>query len=252
MNSTDRDFSSRVHELERSIVQLDDLAKPWNQTFVTAKESSVPPEVLARVENIIHEIRQARDAVEKQRGRVLTMQTRVGMQDSRVANALMSIDQARESALDRLFLRESTPIWHPAIGSRDAQDLTSESLNSFARQWDALRTYTDRQAMPFVLGLAVFSVLTACFYWTRRGARRLPAEEAAAAPLFEMPIAAALVLSLLGSRWIFPQAPRVLWAMLGTLALVPSVLILRRLMRAELHPLLYALIALFLSTNFAR
>jgi small-conductance mechanosensitive channel len=99
--------------------------------------------------------------------------------------------------------------------------------------------------MRFVLGLAVFSVLTACFYWTRRGARRLPAEEAAAAPLFEMPIAAALVLSLLGSRWIFPQAPRVLWAMLGTLALVPSVLILRRLMRSELHPLLYALIALF-------
>jgi hypothetical protein len=74
-----RDLSSRIHELERSIVQLDDLAKPWDQTFAAAKESSVPPEVLARVENIVHEIRQARDAVEKQWGRALTMQTRVGM-----------------------------------------------------------------------------------------------------------------------------------------------------------------------------
>jgi hypothetical protein len=122
-----RDLSGRVHELERYIVPLDDLAKPWDQTFAAAKESSVPPEVLARVEKIVHEIRQAHDAVEKQRGRALTMQTRVGMQDSRAANALMSIDQARESALDRLFLRESTPIWNLAIGSRDAQDLHSAS-----------------------------------------------------------------------------------------------------------------------------
>ena len=99
------------------------------------------------------------------------------MQDSRVANALTSIDQAREIALHRLFLRESTPIWNLAIRSREARDLTNESLNSFARQWDALGTYADRQAMRFVLGIAVFSVLAACLYWTRRGARRLPASE---------------------------------------------------------------------------
>ena len=241
----DRDLSSRGHELERYIGQLDDLAKRWEQTFAMAKESSVPPEVLGRVENIVQAIHQARDAVEKQRGRALIMQTRVGMQDSRAANALVSIDQARESALNRLFVRESVPMWNLALGSSNGQDLVSESLNSFARQWDALRTYADRQAMQFVLGIALFSVLTGCFYWTRRGARRLPAGEPATAPLFEMPIAAALVLSLLGSRWIFPQAPRVLWAMLGGLALIPSVLILRRLIRSELRPPLYALIGLF-------
>ncbi|MGH7852924.1 MAG: mechanosensitive ion channel domain-containing protein, partial [Candidatus Binatia bacterium] len=245
LSGLNRDLSSRVHELERYIGRLDDLAKTWDQTRAAAKESSVPAEVLGRVENIVHEIRQARDAVEKQRGRALIMQSRVGMQDSRAASALVSIDQARENTLNRLFLRESAPIWNLAIDSRNGQDLVNESLNSFARQWDALGTYADRQAMRFVLGIAVFSVLTACLYWTRRGARRLPASETATAPLFEMPIAAALVLALLASRWIFPQAPRALWAMLGGLALVPSVLMLRRLMRSELRPPLYALIGLF-------
>ncbi len=239
-----RDLSGRVHELERYIGQLDDLAKTWDQTSAAVKESGVPPEVLRGVENVVHEIRQARDAVEKQRGLALTMQTRVGVQDSRAANALISIDQARESALNRLFVGESAPIWNLAIGSRNA-DLAHESASTFARQWAALRTYADRQTMQFVLAIAVFSVLTVCLYWTRRRARRLPASETAAVPLLEMPIAAALILSLLGSRWIFPQAPRVLWAVLGALALVPSVLILRRLMRSELHPLLYALIAFF-------
>jgi small-conductance mechanosensitive channel len=239
-----RDLSGRVYELERYIGQLDDLAKTWDQTSAAVKESGVPPEVLRGVENVVHEIRQARDAVEKQRGLALTMQTRLGVQDSRAANALMSIDQARESALNRLFVGESAPIWNLAIGSRNA-DLAHESVSTFARQWAALRTYADRQTMHFVLAIAIFTVLTACLYWTRQRARRLPAGETAAAPLLEMPIAAALILSLLGSRWIFPQAPRVLWAVLGALALVPSVLILRRLMRSEFHLLLYALIAFF-------
>jgi potassium-dependent mechanosensitive channel len=61
-----------------------------------------------------------------------------------------------------------------------------------------------------------------------------------------MPVPAALILSLLGSRWLYPDAPRLLWPVLGALALVPSVLVLRRLMRSEFHPLLYSLIAFFL------
>ncbi|HEY3150290.1 MAG TPA: mechanosensitive ion channel domain-containing protein [Candidatus Binatia bacterium] len=60
-----------------------------------------------------------------------------------------------------------------------------------------------------------------------------------------MPIPAALILSFLASRWIYPQAPRLLWAILGALALIPSVIILRRLIRSDLYPILYALIAFF-------
>ncbi len=245
LSGFNRDLSRRVHEHERYIEQLDGLARTWEQTLAAAKVSSVPPEVRDRLENVIREIRQTRQAVDKQRALALTLQARVGTQDARTANALLSIDQARESALDRLFLEDSAPIWNLAAGARNAQDLTDESLNSFARQWAALRAYADRQAMRFVLGIAVFSVLAGCLYWTRRHARGLPDGESGASPVFEMPIAGALILSFLGGAWIFPQAPRALWAMLGALALVPSALMLRRLMRSELHPLLYALIACF-------
>ena len=245
LSGFNRDLSRRVHEHERYIEQLDGLAQTWEQTLAAAKESSVPPEVRDRVENVIREIRQTRQAVDKRRALALTLQTRVGAQDARAANALLSIDQARESALDRLFLADSAPIWNLAAGARSAQDLTDESLNSFARQWAALRTYADRQPVRFVLGIAVFSVLAACLYWTRRRARGLPDNESGASPVFEMPLAGALILSFLGSGWIFPQAPRALWGMLGALALLPSALMLRRLVRSDLHPLLYALIACF-------
>lgn len=242
-----KDLSGRVHELERYIAQLNNLAKTWDQTFAAAKQSGVPPELLGGIENVTREIRQARAAVETLRARALTMQARVGAQDSRVAGALTSIDQARESALQRLLLRDSAPIWNLA-GRAGAADLQQELLSSLSTQWAALRAYVDRNAVRFVLGIVIFGVLTAGFYWTRRRTLGLPADEtkpSLAVSVFETPIAAALILSLLGGRWIFPQAPRVLWAMLAALALVPSLIILRRLMKSELHPLLYALIALF-------
>lgn len=150
-----KNLSGRMYELERYMAHLNDLAKSWDQTFAVAKQSSAPPEVLGRIENITSDIRQAREAVEKQRSRALTMQTRVGVQDSRVANVLTSIDHAREGALDRLFLPDNPPIWTPSMRSPSAEDLQRESLSSFSRQWDALRTYADKQAVRFVLGIAV-------------------------------------------------------------------------------------------------
>ena len=102
--------------------------------------------------------------------------------------------------------------------------------------------------MRFVLGIVVFILLAAALFWTRRRTRGLSAEQTGlslTSPVFEMPIAAALILSLLASRWIYPQAPRLLWAILGALALIPSVIILRRLIRSDLYPILYALIAFF-------
>ena len=102
--------------------------------------------------------------------------------------------------------------------------------------------------MRFALGIVVLSLLTGMFFWMRRQMRALPAEETAlsrAAPVFEMPFTAALILSLLASRWIFSQAPRLLWALIGVLASVPSVAILRRLVRPDFYVILYALIVFF-------
>ena len=98
-----------------------------------------------------------------------------------------------------------------------------------------MRTYADTQAMRFVLGIAGFISIAAVLSWARRRVRRFSLEKAGfsmTSSVLEMPIAAALILSLLAGRWIFPQAPRVLWAVLGGLVLIPSVLIVKRLSRS--------------------
>ena len=177
-----------MNELERCLTQLDELAKTWDQTLAASKDDSAPPELVDRIETVIAEIRQAHAAADKQRALTLTIQSRVGVQDSRVADALTSIDQARKNALGRILLRDSPPIWSSAGGS--PQNFQKESLNSFSRQWTALRAYAERQSMRFGLGIVTLFVLTGMLLWMRRHVRALPAEETTlsrAAALFEMP-----------------------------------------------------------------
>jgi hypothetical protein len=222
------------------------LAKTWSQTLAAAKDAHAPRELLSRTESVLSEIGQVREAVEQQRARALTMQSRIGVQDSRIADMLRSLGQSRENILRHLLLRDSPPIWSPKI--RSAPDLQEESSNSFSRQWDALGTYAQRQTLRFALGIAVVALLAAALFWIRRGLRAMPNKETEvghAAPVFEMPVATALILSLLAGRWIFPQAPRLLWAIFGALALLPSVIILRRLFSSNLHFVFYGLLVLF-------
>jgi chromosome segregation ATPase len=104
VSGINRSLSGRVHELDRQIGQIDDLAKTWEQAFTAASQSSAPTEVLGRLKSLIEEIRQARAAVQGQRARALSLQSRVSVQDGRVTNVLDSIEQARESS----------PMWNVA------------------------------------------------------------------------------------------------------------------------------------------
>jgi potassium-dependent mechanosensitive channel len=243
-----RTLTSHVSRLERQLTQLDELEKTWQQTLDSAKESKAPPDIIKRIEAVIAEIKQGRDALDDQRARSLTVQNRVAAQDARIGDGLTAISTARENVFNRLVVKDSPAVWSSEVRSRTAHDLEEESRSSFFSQWAALQVYAARQAISFFIHAVVFGILTGGLYWARRRVRQQLASERESArttPVFEMPIAAALILSLVCSRWIYPEAPLLLWTTLGALALIPSVILLRRLIEAHLYPVLYGLVVFY-------
>lgn len=241
-------LTGRLGEIGRYLGQIDQFTGVWDQTLTSAKEAGAPPEILERIENVRRDLKRERDAVDRQRSSTLMIQSRVGVQDARIADMLRTLSRSREHVLDRLFLRDGLPLWSSALRSQDAQDLQREGINSFTAQWTALQSYAARNVERVALGIIVFFALAGGLYWARGRARQL-FDEAHSAVLrtsvLERPIAAALLLSLLGSRWIYAQAPRLLWVLLSALALVPSVIIVERLITPALRTLPHALIAFF-------
>ncbi|MBI4529685.1 MAG: mechanosensitive ion channel [Deltaproteobacteria bacterium] len=243
-----RELISYATQLEEHIGQLDELRTKWEQTNQAAKDSNMPPEIMTRIHALIAAINRTSDAIKRKRAQAVTVQGRVAAQDARISDALASTTRAREEVLKRLFVKDSPAIWSAEVRSRAARELLEESRSSFLTQWTALRIYAERNKIRFSIHLIIFIALAAGLHRTRRrigGRISADPEPAPTGLVFETPIAAALVLSFLCSRWIYPQPPRLLWAALGALALIPSIIILRRVIQERLYSILYALVAFY-------
>jgi potassium-dependent mechanosensitive channel len=239
-----RQLTTYLGRHEREIAELEELRKVWRETLEAGQASNVPPEVLSRIQAVIAEIEKAREVIERHRSGALTLQSRVAAQDSRIADALGLIAQTRENALDRLFIRDSPPIWSLDIRSHSAQELRAERSNLSSAQWVALSAYAARQMPSFFIHAAIFLVISLGLLWLRRRVQSRLKEEGATARsaiLCETPTAAAFLVSLLLTRWIYPQGPRLLFGIVGALALIPSAIILRHLIPRDLFLSLYGL-----------
>jgi small-conductance mechanosensitive channel len=247
LNNWKRSLAKRAQELGGGIARLTQLKNTWDATRQSAEPARLPPEVLQRVQSTLADVQSALQKFEERQRQILTLQDRVIEQDRQVAQALASIERAREEAVSQLFVREGQPLWSNRVWSRTAQNAQAER-HRFKRQVDELSVYVEHQSGRFLLHALILAALTAALWWARRHVVKRAAAEPAlqhAAAVFSVPIETALVLTLLVSSWIYPQAPRLLFALIGAGALVPTALILRKLIPERLFPLVIGLVAFY-------
>jgi len=243
-----RDLTNRATHLEREMAQLAELGAIWHKTRELAGSSNAPAELLERAEGIIAAVNRTRSQVDDQRAKILRLQSRVAEQEARCNAALTSVQQARDAMVGYLFVRDSAPIWSAVVRARAGSRLIQESQDSINTQRAALREYVKRRSDRFLFHLVIVGLLASSLYWARRRAQRSVKADPSlrsATLVLDFPIATALLLSILMSSWIYPQMPRMLSALLGAAALVPTIVILRRLVARPMFPILNALILFY-------
>jgi potassium-dependent mechanosensitive channel len=241
-----RNLAKRAQELGTQIARLTQFKLTWEATLQSAQNAKLPDEVIQRVQSTLAEVKTTLEKFEDRQRTILTLQDRVIDQDRQVAQALGSIERAREEAISQLFVRESRPLWSRSVWSQPPKGADAERRR-FCHQRDELVTYFERERSRFFLHALLFAVLTSVLWWVRRVMHERISEEPAlqhASAVFAVPSQTALVLALLLSGWIYPQPPRLLFAIIGVGALVPTVLILRKLVNQRLFPIVTGL-ALF-------
>lgn len=174
------------------------------------------------------------------------MQNRVAEQQIRVDEAGDSIRQTRETLVDQLLVRDSPPIWSADLWTRAG--ISQGIRESLAAQFDGLNAFAERNTDKLIVHFLVFVFLAATLIFLRRWVR--PKVEAEpdlkqAAVIFYLPIPTALVLAILFNSRIYPQTPQMLGAIFGAIALVPTVIILKKLTERSIYPVLYSLVVFY-------
>src|ERR1019366_95518 len=189
--------------------RLAKLEQVWKATHGSVLASNVPPEVATQVEHVMAAVKRTQDKAEAQQMVVLSLQTRVAELDGRAIHTLHAIERAREAVIRRLFMRDGAPVWSAQLWSDSAQNLVVQSHHSLLRQVQALRGYLERKGGSLFLQGILFLAILFGLLGVRRTLRKLGGDEASrAARVFDSPVATALVLALLASSWIYPEAPR--------------------------------------------
>jgi len=241
-----RSLMKRALQLDEDRGRLTQLEQVWKATRAAVGASKAPPEVLEQVDRVAAAIQKTQEKAEAQQMVVSGLQTRAAEQDGRALHTLKIIERAREAFLRRLLTRDGAPIWSSALWSGSSQNLTAQSQRSFSNQAQALGGYVERKGGRVLLQAGLFLVLLGGLVAAGRSLRKLGSGQASpSASVFSSPVAVALVLTLLASRWIYPQAPRLFLAISGAAMILPALFVARQLIDRRLLSALNALMVFY-------
>jgi len=163
-----------------------------------------------------------------------------------VRTALSSVEQSQNRALKSLLIRDSPPIWSGEISL--GREWEKQIGASFSSQLKASTAFAKQHPFAFLVHALLIVLIAIALQLMRRRMRKVTEEKTRSTARGADPRSPGLdglLLSLLIVAPIYPQAPRFIQAIMGTAALIPTVLILRKLLQPNSYPILSALVVLY-------
>ncbi len=255
------DLQSQSVELDKRIADLKNLRDVWQRTLdaVTSPPKPaanapaqpgdvVPEQLIQRLNETIASIDETQKLAEGRRSKLLTFQTRVSDIESKVSSVTADIKESRSAALSRLFIRDNPAIWKFDWSALSLSRIASEIGGSVSTRISDLRIYASAQSERFLFHGLIVLLLAVGLFWARGRATPLVKKDPElerSASIFRHPIAAALLLSIFLAGVLYPQAPKLLSTLIGAAALVPVVILLRRLVDKPLFLILDILVGFY-------
>jgi small-conductance mechanosensitive channel len=238
-----KDLSLRVQDLDTLLWQLNQMDDTWKATLDGAKKVNAPPAIIQRIEEVRALIASTMKAVQARLAPLYSMQNRVAAQEARTRSGLDTVNKAIDNARIELFKQNNPALWNPASFSPEDGGIVAREKVSLHEQLAALKAYLEEKIGAVLVHLFLLALLVMGFYWIRNTIHaRAQAETCLqhAARVFDVPLATAVLLALLATWFLYPDAPRLLWAIAGATALIPAVIVTRRLIDPANFSILYA------------
>ncbi len=240
------ELTRQASNLEEQLARLNQLSATWQATLQSAQQPNTPRPFLQSVQSVVSSIARTRQAAESGQARVLTLQAKIASEQARVRTALSFIEQAQKLALKNVFVRDSPPIW--SLETNPRTEWEKHGGESISSQLKASATFAERLPFTFLIHALFIALIATALRWMRRKIQKLAEENPdlqRALPILALPVSTGFALSILIIPTIYAQAPRLIFAIVGAVTLIPAIVILRRLLERNSYPLFDAIVAMY-------
>jgi small-conductance mechanosensitive channel len=241
-------LTQRAVDLRAALDRLAHMRETWSLTRDAAQADQAPAQILHQTVTVLAAIAAEQTPLKAQQDAVLDLQSYIAKELARCDEALSQVTLAQQKAVTGILTRESPPIWSADLRIH-ARTTLPNRLHEIAGGFRTeIQQYANdpSRGMPLHVTLFLALVLVCCAARSkRRGWVATGAGVSARDKVFELPYAAALIVSLLIASAVLSPAPARVKELFLILALVPMIRLVRPVVDPRLAPGLYVVAALY-------
>lgn len=233
--------------------RLREIEKIWSETLSSAATLEMPPALIQRTQSVLLAQEAVLTQVRFERDLVLTLQDQVSEEILAVAEVVREIDGARERKIGGLLTADAPPLWVALRTQRDSVPGAEQARITIRQNISQVRDYFARSIVTYGrsgtwIQLGIFLGLSLLFSWFRYLSRGWSYDDPSlesSARILARPFSAALLITLIFTRQIYPTAPLALFDLNRLLILVPVLRLLPEAVIARMRSTVYATAILF-------
>ncbi len=249
LESHDGDLDRQLDALRDNLGQVDASQEQWQRTREAAASIGASATVQTRIEFALARLGETRAEISGHRDDVLSLRDRLVEHIAQVDRIQRQLGTMTQERLADILVRERASIWNMPLAEAIGSELQGSGFEAMEEDFRRLKEYTEEHVTRIGLQVALFLALVVGLRLLGAQAGELADEEydlRQASLVFSLPTAMALVIVLILTPWLHPYAPEQLHLFAQSVAVVPAVLIVSRLLAPANRPVVWALVVVFL------
>ncbi len=241
-------LTARATRLQGDLDLLGQERALWTETRAAVRAQETPVALQQQVDTVLAAIDGALPRTRVARDQALDLQARVAEQVGHCELVRARVGQLQQALVGGILARDGLPIWSLEPWRQAGAAVPTRLSQIGGAFWSDARLYLSDPAMHMLVHLGVFLLALAALLAAGRQVGRWAGQGqdvSRLAPVFDRPIAAALLVALAVATGYGSPAPQMVKALFGALALVPMILLARPLLGPTFRRALYALGVLF-------
>ena len=248
ITNIDKQLTQSAESLQEHFERLNQMQKTWEATLAADEIGQAPKVVQDRIQAVLSQIQDTRKVANRSRSAIFDLQAQSAKLQAMVNAEQAQLRNTLTASIDSLFTPDSPALYGPSEAAESLDSESSTGLNRLRTDGEAILAYLrDRPTRSATL-LAFFVLLYGLLSWLRPRIELKIAQQPALRSvrwLLAAPLSVSVLATVTLAVILLPYPPSSLSLLLVMLALLPTVLLLRKVVEPYLATYLHWLLALY-------